>query len=61
MICDIRAHLTHRLSIALAVATVYCRDCDLYLDHLSTIAIEVGEGRVQILVLTPSHQEGVTP
>ncbi len=57
MTCDIRAHLTHRLSIALTVS-VYCRDCDLYLDHLSTIAIEVGEGRVQILVLTPSHQEG---
>jgi hypothetical protein len=57
MTTDIRAHLTHRLSIALTVS-VYCRDCDLYMTELHTVAMETDNKGVTILVLTPSHQEG---
>ena len=51
---DIRFHLAHRLSIALATS-VYCRTCDLYLTDTTTVALELDgdKGTIELHVLTP--------
>lgn len=54
MTTDIRAHIRHRLSISLATS-VYCRDCDLYLDHLHTVAVETDQTGVTLVVMQPAE------
>lgn len=54
MTTDIRAHLLHRLSIALS-ASVYCRTCDLYLTELHTVAVETDPTGVTMVVMQPAE------